>query len=692
MIENQSPRRPVHRPRWLQILVLLVALLALLVLAWDWNWLKPMVEHRASSAIGRQVTIGHFDVKLSWHPRLVFDQVAVANPPDFGDAAMATADRITLRLDGRRLFHRDIKLDELILDRPLADLRSNVAGISNWKFVLENPSDPSTPAPEISALIINEGAVHLLDATRKSDVKVQIRTENPSDGGETKFLASIAGTHNGQPIEGRFIGGSALTLRDAQHPYPINLKLTNGNTHVSAVGTMLQPLTFGDADVTLEMSGDDLADLYALTLVPLPRTAKYQLKGKLDYDATARAVRFTRFTGTIGESDLAGDVAVTLARSGRREVNAKLSSNRVVLADLGGLIGATPGKSEAPSQTPQLRAEHAQSVAEAKLLPDQPLSLPKLRSADMHVHFTGTHIQGKSMPLDNMVAQLDIVDGRIGLKPLSFQVGKGQIVLNLALDAQKDVIRAAGDIDFRQIDLAHIMEKMTIFKGAGTVAGKARIDATGNSVAQMLGHGDGEMQLFITGGDLSAVLVDLTGLDFGNALLSALGLPSRATLRCAVADYELKQGMLGTRLLLIDTTEANIIGEGSINLRDETVDYKIKTEPKQASIGSFKGPIDIDGPLRKPRIHPNLAGLAVRGGSAAILGVLLGPLAALLPTIQLGLGEDNNCNKMIESARAAAAQTHAEGKADVTKKHAPPAEKPKIPEQNKTSVPVVPSK
>ncbi|HVT34620.1 MAG TPA: AsmA-like C-terminal region-containing protein, partial [Nevskiaceae bacterium] len=307
---------------------------------------------------------------------------------------------------------------------------------------------------------------------------------------------------------------------------------------------------------------------------------------------------------------------------------------------------------------------------------DTPVSLPKIRAADVHLHYTGAQILGRSMPLDNIVAQLDIVDGRIAVHPLTFQVGKGSIALDLAADAQQDLVHAAGDVDFRQVDLAHLMQKMTVFKGAGTIGGKARFESTGNSVASLLGHGNGEMQLFTAGGDLSALLVDLAGLDFGGALMSAIGLPSKAALRCAIADYSLDKGVLNTRLLLLDTTEANITGSGKVNLDQETVDYQLKTEPKHLSVLILKGPIDISGTLRNPKIRPDAAGIAKRAVPAAILGVLLTPLAALLPTITLGLGEDNNCTRLVHEAQAQAAQTGAQGKAAVQKNAGDAAKKP----------------
>ena len=71
------------------------------------------------------------------------------------------------------------------------------------------------------------------------------------------------------------------------------------------------------------------------------------------------------------------------------------------------------------------------------------------------------------------------------------------------------------------------------------------------------------------GGDLSALLVDLSGMQFGGALLAALGIPQRDKIECFVADFGLRQGELWTRALLLDTTSNITSGTGTINLRME---------------------------------------------------------------------------------------------------------------------------
>jgi hypothetical protein len=43
---------------------------------------------------------------------------------------------------------------------------------------------------------------------------------------------------------------------------------------------------------------------------------------------------------------------------------------------------------------------------------------------------------------------------------------------------------------------------------------------------------------------------------------------------------------------------ARIHGTGSVNLRSETIDYKLNTEAAHFSIGSLHTPINIKGPLK----------------------------------------------------------------------------------------------
>jgi uncharacterized protein involved in outer membrane biogenesis len=629
--------------------VIALALIGLAVL-WNWNWFKPLVEARVSMALNRKVTIGNLDVKLGRQPWIVLDDVVVANPPQMTEGTLGSVGRLSLHVDAWSLIKGRVVLPDLIVDRLRGDLRPDPAGKGNWVLDLP-PSDPNKPsAPvEIGNLSIIDGTAHVLDPQHKADFRVLLHTEKSDSGNDAHVVVSSEGTYAGQPIATQLLGGALLSLRDPTNPYKIDFTAENGPTKIRLRGTLLDPLRFGGADVSLELKGDDLSALFPLIGIPMPASPPYTLKGALDYQQNK--IRFTHFKGTVGSSDIAGDLTYE-PRPDRADIVATLDSKKIALADLAGFIGATPGKADAPNETAAQKRERSKQEAKPTLLPDTPINLPKLRFADFHVHYRGERLETENTPLDNIDAMIDVVDGKLTLHPLSFGVGTGQIVMNLALDGQQDQVHAVADIDFRKVDLARVMQSTKLFAGAGTIGGRARIDSTGNSLKTMLGRGDGELKLFMTGGNLSAILVDLAGIDLGNAVLSAVGIPRRTDLRCMIADLGLKDGQVDTRTLLVDTTEANVIGSGTVNLTNEQIDYKLKTEPKHINIGSLPAPILVRGPMKSPSVLPDPSALAIRGSIAAVLGVVLTPLAAFIPTIQLGLGEDNDCVALLKTVGA----------------------------------------
>ena len=144
------------------------------------------------------------------------------------------------------------------------------------------------------------------------------------------------------------------------------------------------------------------------------------------------------------------------------------------------------------------------------------------------------------MPLDNLDLKLDVVDGKVLLHPLSFGVGTGRINGDIGLTPQGDQTYARADIAFQRVDVSRLMAATHAFQGAGTISGSAVIDGAGNSVAQILGNGSDDLKLAMVGGDLSAVLVDLSGLEFSNTLLSALGMPQRTKVDCCITDAVLR--------------------------------------------------------------------------------------------------------------------------------------------------------
>ena len=648
MDQTLAPPRPRKRGRIAAgILGLLVVAVIALILLWNWDWFIPIVQTQASAAIGRKVTISHLHVRLGRQTTVAADDVTVANPDGFASPdPLARVGRLTIVANVMDYIrHSLIVLPSITLDRPDIHATGMADGSNNWtlKFPAAKPGAKPTPPPQIGDLQINDGTAHVVDPKFKSNFTAAISTRPASGNVASAITVNARGTYAAQPITAGFIGGALLTLRDTQHPYPIDIHVANGPTKASLVGTVENPLSFAGARLKLSFSGPDMAQLYPLTGIPIPQTPPFSIAGNLDYQPPR--FRFTNFAGRVGSSDLGGDILVDPRAGARPDVVMNLESRRVDLADLGGFIGSPAGHvNDTAGETVAQKREKAQAKASKDLFPRTPINLPKVRAADIHLKYRAEHIENKYTPFDKLVVAMDIENGRIDLHPLDFVVGNGDIASTILLDpGTHDLVHANADIKFRHIELARLMQATHTFKGNGIIGGEARLDTNGNSLASMMGQGNGELKLvLVSAGDVSALLVDIAGLEFGNALLSALGVPNRAKINCFVTDLPLKDGIVDTKALLLDTEEARVTGRGTIDLRQQTLDYALTTRSKHFSVGSLPGPINLTGPITSPSIRPG-AEVVARAGAAAGLGVLLTPLGALLPTIQFGVGNDNAC-------------------------------------------------
>jgi AsmA family protein len=639
------------------LLTILIVAVPVLAWTWDWDWLRPLIEDQASAAMGRAVHITHFAVKdfFSRTPLLVADGITIDNPADFPEGGhVGTIDRLSIRVDAAvalESYGADIVLPEIAVDHAEGNLRRGPKGDPNW--ALSAPASTGNP-PRIGALAISDGHVRIVNPKLKSDFTITIHTEDQAGDREPHVVALAHGTYAGAPITAEFVGDSLLSLRDPARPYSVVFRAANGATRIALHGTIVDPMRLDGAHLTLDLAGKNLADLYQVLGVPLAPTAPYHLTGQLDY-ADGR-VRFRDFSGTVGNSDLEGDFAVEPGLE-RPRITADLTSKRVVLADLAGFIGAAPGEAYDPNLSSQQQIEHTQQSASPKLIPDTPINLPEVRAADFRVHYKAQRIDSQATPLDNLEANLTIENGDIALHPLSFGIGKGEISSDINFHSQHGLVHAKAAADFRRVDLRRIMETTRVFEGAGVIGGHAEMDSTGNSLSELLGHGDGYLRLFMTDGDISTLLVDLAGLDFGSALRSALKLPDKTDIRCLIGDFGLEKGVLKTRALVFDTKEANIVGTGWVNLKDESLQYQLTQEPKHFSIGAFHAPIDISGYLKSPSVGPDTKQLSARAAASVALGVLLTPLGALLPTVQLGLGPNNDCQQLLGSSQTTIARS-----------------------------------
>jgi uncharacterized protein involved in outer membrane biogenesis len=642
--------------KWLGVVIGALIVIIVLVLAFfPWNWLRAPVNHLVSEKLHREFAIkGNLHANfLSLTPYISMEDVELENapwskPPD----KMLTIQKAEFRLSLPALLHGKIVMPEVALSHPQVDLEINARGERNWVFNRRKAKrHKPPPIPAIGLLTINRGSVRFQDAPHHTDVTLHMSAYSPSKGGHQYGMKFDAGgTYKGVKFSANGHGGPVLSLQDTKRPYPIDLALKAGKTEGAIRGTitdLAQPRAM-DVNLQLKMHGQDLSVLYPLLHVTLPPTPPYRVAGRLRHHGDTWT--FKDFEGHIGASDIEGGIAFTRAQP-RPMLRGHLKSKLLDLKDLGGLVGAQPNT--APSEThahAMRQLNEKKRKSERYVLPSKPFHLTRLNKMDADIWFNGTEIRGRKWPLRDLKMHIVLHDGRLLLAPVDFGLAGGKVIAHIELNARDRPMQARAQLKLEHLQLATVAPSVALMKGSkGLLGGRAKLSGEGNSIATLLGTLDGHFGFVMTNGKINQELVELAGIDAGDFFGLLVSGGDVIPIRCGVGDFVVNKGVMKTKALVFDTTDTDIHAGGTVNFAKETLDLRIRPIPKDVSVGSARGPITIAGTFANPAIKPSGETIG-RIAAAVLLGAAAGPLAALIPLIETGPGQNANCSALAHEA------------------------------------------
>ncbi|HEY0860946.1 MAG TPA: AsmA family protein [Pseudoxanthomonas sp.] len=628
--------RPLTRTRAI-VLGALAALVVALVVLFQWNWLRGPVERIVAWQTGRSFDIaGDLDVDLGRVTTIRADALRFGNADWSPSPTMASADRAEVDVRLWPLLVGEVRLVAIRLTRPRLRLEFGPDGGGNWIFGEREGESRFRYA----GLWIDDGRLVFLDPRRRTHLDIALDSIGSSDASAAPVELEGKGRWAGNAFSVAGRVESPLALRQTDKPYRIDLRATAGPTRAHARGTLLDPFRLRDFDLRLRLAGQDLEDLFPLIGIATPSTPPYRLDGRFTRDGDTW--RYDDFTGIVGDSDLGGSAAVTVGRE-RPLLKADLVSKRLDFDDLAGFVGAPPQTGGEEAATAEQRAEAAARAADARVLPDTPYDLTKLRAMDADVRWKAHRINAPRLPIEDMDAHLLLEAGLLRLEPLNFGVAEGDIRSTIRMDARSEVIRTKADVAVRGLDLGELFPSAQLTQSAiGRIGGNASLAGTGNSVAGILGTADGEVMLGMGRGQVSNLLMELAGLDVAEALKFLLTQDRTVAVRCAFGDFAVEGGVMRTRALAFDTSDTIILGKGEVSLKEETLDLELRPRPKDRSILALRSPLVVDGTFKDPSFRPDFKRLGLRGATALALGSIAPP-AALLATIEPGPGQDSAC-------------------------------------------------
>ncbi|MGU7782070.1 AsmA family protein [Burkholderia sp. PU8-34] len=453
---------------------------------------------------------------------------------------------------------------------------------------------------------------------------------------------TVNGTYRKMAVSGNGKVGGVLALQDARRPFPVQANMRIGDTRIALVGTLTDPAHLAALDLRLWLAGVSMAHLYEISGVTLPETRPFATEGQLvgQFRDAGNVFKYENFTGRVGDSDLNGSLTYE-ARKPRPVLSGKVASNLLQFTDLAPIIGADSNANKA-------RRGVAANQPANKALPVEAFRTERWKAIDADVAFTGRRIiKNANLPVTALDTHVVLRDGVLALDPLKFGVAGGTLASTMHLDGNAMPLKARVSMQVRHLRLKQLFPTFAVMQTSlGEINGDVALSATGNSPSALAASSNGEVKTLVTDGAVSRLLMEAAGLNVANVVYEKLFGNRDVKINCAAADLVATNGVFESRVFAIDTDDAVIDMDGSIDMRDESMDLRIHPHTKGFRVVSLRSPLYVRGTFKQPHVGVQPGALIARGGAAVGLG-LLNPVASLLALLQPSRNRPLPCQQML---------------------------------------------
>jgi AsmA family protein len=602
------------------------------------------LRHPISAIIARQIRIGRLDVRWGVPTHIIAENVHIANTSWGSAPEIFSAEKVEVDIIATSLLWGPTVIRQLTLDGANLLLETSTSGEHNWDLALRSAVPQKRHQfPVLQHFVARRSALTYRNGETEAATSIDIDSmEVGMQSPQAPVTIAAMGKLKDHPFHLAGMVGPLADLRNPQQPYPLRLDGGIDRVRFVADGTMAEPLDLAGVDLRLSVEGAKLHEIGAFLGVPLPELPDF--RGTTQLAGGNGKWSLNALTMALGHSDLEGGIDVdTTAKV--PHVTANLTSHTLDLVDFKGVYGGQPAHASAPIP---------QAEPNGRVLPDTPLAVHKLPGINAELTFDGTQIKSTvGAPLERVSLGLQLKDGALAVRPLRFHAANGDVDLDFHFTPfTKDTPpRLQANVDVRHVDLHKLLggpdRPAMLQQTAGVIGGFAKINTTGVSLRQFLTRMNGEAGLFLENGRISQLLEQIIPLN----VLSALGIyvsgDKPVPIHCLVSQFDIKAGIAGISTLLLDTADTVVTAEGSVNFPSETFFITLSPHNKNFTLVALRVPVDLHGTFSQPIYNFR------RGDMVRRLGEALG----LVPLVDVGLGEGNQCSKVIS-----AQESPAEGK------------------------------
>lgn len=698
--------RRTHRP-WLRAVGIVLAVLVAFLLISEmlgWRYLRGPIERYATDSLGVPVRIAApFRLHLLRPPQASAGALWVGAAPGSNAPFLVDAKDVLLRWRWGDVnnFRKGgpLRVVALQADQLEAHVLRTKDGQASWQFKTD-PNEPKVErdAPKVERVRLREAAIHVDDAVSEVKVEAHARMNEsapragasasasaPATGGspaaaagkaaEDDFglVADAKGTWRGMPVQIEARSPQVLPLLDENEPAPLQVKAQAliGRAKLAYDGVVHDPLGERGIEGEVRISGPSLGAVGEALNVTLPTTPPFSLVGTLKHTDPVWHVAVA--SATIGKSALRGEFAYD-PQPATPKLTGRLAGKRLDIADLAPAVGADGKPSTPPPNTRN---------GGPRVIPDRSFDLPSLKAmdADVRVALDELNLNTSAVETLRPLAGRILLDGGVlRITELQATTAGGSVTGSTGLDSTAKPPRWDTDLRLRGVDLAGWLkgarkdssdvtarssagklkrereearsgDKPVTAYITGELQAEIKLHGQGNSTAQLLSSLDGSARAVVRNGTLSHLIVEALGIDVAQALGVFVSGDNSLPLNCAVVAMDAKQGVLTPSVAVLDTRDSTVAITGTVDLKNELLNLRSETKPKDFSFATLRSPLLLTGSFSSPDVGIAKGPIAARVAAGAALAAVAGPLAALLPLLDPGSGDkEDNCQALVQKS------------------------------------------
>jgi uncharacterized protein involved in outer membrane biogenesis len=630
--------------------------------SYDFNKFKPQITELAKQYTGRDLTLGgDIELGISLFPTLVVNDVTFQNASWGTRPQMAQVKRLEVQIAVLPILRGDIQVSRLIVVNPEFLIEIDKSGKSNLEFDVPQKSEPKAVEDQavdgkqdflkFNEVQIQGGAVTYADhqSGRTEAISIEYLKFESAEFGASADI-DLKFTHNKIPFQITGDLGQLSGILNPEEQWPLNLTITALGSTVSIAGHITNIMEAKGIDLKLAAKGSDIANFQQFTGEQLPFKGPFDVAGHLTA-ASFENFKISDIAILLSESRISGEITLN-PKSTRPQINAKFNSQTL---DLRPFIKKDNSHSNAETKTKKTEAQSD------KVFSAEPFDLQPLHQIDAAVSFRADQILGHRFALDKFQIDLSLKNGHLIVKPLTTNIGGGDLSSSLDLLAKNNHVKLTSRITAKKIDFGEMLKKLQITQDLdGFLDVNINLNGQGKSVSALMAGLNGDVVAILSEGKLPVKYLNIVGADITSSLLKIVDPFEKkidtAQINCAVCDFNIKDGLANSDVILIDDPEKTLLSTGTVNFKTEELDFGIHTKPKKGigtketgkvsvSLGAIFKPFKLGGTLANPSL-----GISPERAADALGSALIGPGSLASLFVSTSSGKENPCAAALKIA------------------------------------------